>query len=388
MFDDWQRILDLPDGDPDKQDLLAEFRQDHAELDGTVDNLPSFEVISQQLRRAFRLTKIEQVNARGGKTPEIDWSQSYGWILVGGQAMDRGFTVEGLTVTYMPRGPGMGNADTVQQRGRFFGYKQRYLGFCRVYLEQDALNAFEDYVAHEEDMRRQLQEVQRSGRPLREWKRAFVLSPDLQACRRNIIDYDYVRGNYANQWFYPTIAEAPDAVLLANRATTDNFVAGINLVQDPETADRDPAQRHRVQRGLSLAQVVNDLIVPFRVTGAGDSRNLVGLMLQISRALENNGDEQCTVYQMSPEFPRSRAIDANGKINELFQGATRLAGGGYGYPGDTTFRDDDNVTVQLHRLTIRRNDEAVAANVPVIAIWVPRRLELDWVSQHQPEQDD
>lgn len=91
---------------------------------------------------------------------------------------------------------------------------------------------------------------------------------------------------------------------------------------------------------------------------------------------------------MSPDFARSRAIDANGKINELFQGATRLATGGYSYPGDAAFRDDDMVTVQLHRLNIRRNDEIVAEDVPVIAIWIPRWLELDWVSQHQPEQDD
>jgi Z1 domain len=386
MFDDWQRILDLPDGDGDKQDLLEEFRQDFADLTNTVNGLPSFDDLARQLRRAFRLTKIEQVNARGGNTPEIDWSQSYGWILVGGQAMDRGFTVEGLTVTYMPRGPGMGNADTVQQRGRFFGYKQRYLGFCRVYLEQDALDAFREYVAHEEDMRQQLQEVQRSGQPLSTWKRAFVLSPDLQACRRNVLNYDYVRGNYSDQWFYPGIAEAPDAVLDANRQTTANFLSGLNLVVDPNLADREPAQRHKVCLGLSLAQVIGDLIVPFRVTGAADSRNLVGVMLQLSKALDDNGDERCTVYQVSPEFARSRAIDANGKINELFQGATRLASGGYSYPGDSAFRDTETVTIQLHTLQLRRNDAVVVENVPVIAIWVPGRLELDWISQHQREQ--
>ena len=133
---------------------------------------------------------------------------------------------------------------------------------------------------------------------------------------------------------------------------------------------------------------MSDLIVPFRVTGAADSRNFVGLMLQISQALENNGDERCTVYQVSPEFARSRAIDDNGKINELFQGATRVAAGGYSYPGDTAFRDDDTVTVQLHRLNLRRNDQTVVEDVPVIAIWIPRRLEMVWVSQHQPEQDD
>jgi hypothetical protein len=387
MFDDWQRVLELPNGEPDKQDLLEEFRESYADLCETVDQPRPFNDLVRQLQRAFRLTKIEQVNARGGKTPEIDWSQSYGWILVGGQAMDRGFTVEGLTVTYMPRGPGIGNADTVQQRGRFFGYKQRYLGFCRVYLEQDALNAFQDYVRHEADIRSQLQNVQRSGQPLSSWKRAFLLSPDLQACRRNVLDYEYVRGNYSDQWFYPGVAEAPDEVLEANRATASIFVAGISLETDPSLALREPAQRHKVRRGLSLAQVVNDLIVPFRVTGAADSRNLVGLLLQISKALEDNGDEQCMVYQVSPEFSRSRSIDANGKINELFQGGTRLPSGGYSYPGDAAFHASDDVTIQLHRLQLLRNDAIVVEDVQVMAIWIPRRLALSWVSQHQREQD-
>ena len=77
--------------------------------------------------------------------------------------MDRGFTVEGLTVTYMPRSVGVGNADTIQQRARFFGYKQSYLGYCRVYLDEDARDAYIDYVEHEEDMRRRLAEHQESG---------------------------------------------------------------------------------------------------------------------------------------------------------------------------------------------------------------------------------
>jgi hypothetical protein len=107
--------------------------------------------------------------------------------------MDRGFTVEGLTVTYMPRSPGVGNADTIQQRARFFGYKRRYLGYCRIYLENDARTAFVQYVEHEEEIRAQLQDVSISGRSLRDWKRAFVLSPDLKPCRNNVIQYDYAR---------------------------------------------------------------------------------------------------------------------------------------------------------------------------------------------------
>ena len=140
-------------------------------------------------------------------------------------------------------------------------------------------------------------------------------------------------------------------------------------------------------RGISLAQVVSDLIVPFRVTGAANSRNLIGVMLQLSNALDDNGDERCTIYQVSPEFARFRTIDTNGKINELFQGATRLASGGYSYPGDAAFRDDDTVTIQFYKLQLRRKDAIAVENVPVVAIWIPRRLAMDWVSQHQREQD-
>lgn len=383
VLDEWQRVLDLDESDSDRHDLLAEFQEAHGDLATTVPNLQPFDELARRLPRAFRNTKMEEVNARGQQTPIIDWSQSYGWILVGGQAMDRGFTVEGLTVTYMPRGPGMGNADTVQQRGRFFGYKRRYLGFCRVYLEQDALSAFQDYVEHEEYMRHELQRIQRDGQPLRAWKRAFVLSPDLQPCRRNVIQHEYVGGNFSNQWFYPAVALAPEEVLAANRETVRAFLDGTPLAPVPNAEEREPAQRHRVARGLSLAQVLEQLVVPFRVTGAADTRVFIGVLLQLSEALREHHGELCTLHEMSPEYARQRAIDENGRINELFQGATRLAAGGYGYLGDSVYRDDDIVSVQIHRLDLKQGGAIVAERVPVIAIWVPARLAIDWVAQHQ-----
>lgn len=123
----WQKILDLPDSDPDKQDLLSEYAHAYRNLQDTEPNIPSFSELLHRLPQAIRQTQVEEVNARGGKTRTIEWKNSYSHILVGGQAMDRGFTVEGLTVTYMPRGTGNGNADTILQRARFFGYKANYI---------------------------------------------------------------------------------------------------------------------------------------------------------------------------------------------------------------------------------------------------------------------
>jgi hypothetical protein len=383
VFDEWQRILALATDDTDRLDLIEAFRSTYEDLAATVSDIPSFEELSRRLARAFRNTRIEEVNARGRQTPIIDWIQSYGWILIGGQAMDRGFTVEGLTVTYMPRGPGVGNADTVQQRGRFFGYKRRYLGYCRVYLELDAFNAFVEYIEHEEFMRRQLQQIQESGRPLDEWKRAFVLSSDLQPCRKNVLDQELARGDYGGRWFYPSTALAPDEVLDTNRSVIQDFIANVGFATEPDSVERDGAQRHRIATGLSLSQVISDLIVPFRVTGAADTRELIGVMLQLSEALRTNESEGCTIYHMRPDYLADRTIDGDGRVEQLFQGPTRLASGEYSYPGDTAFHHPDVVTVQIHHLNLKRGGEVVKRQVPIIAIRLPQRFALEWVAQHQ-----
>lgn len=390
VFDDWQRLLGLPETDPDRMDLMEDFQGVYDDLVRTVPELPPFEDIARMLMRAFRQTSIEEINARAGATPTVDWSRAYGWILVGGQAMDRGFTVEGLTVTYMPRGPGVGNADTIQQRARFFGYKRAYLGFCRIYLEQEALTAFEQYVMHEEEMRLQLQDFRTSGLPLTDWKRAFVLSPDLRPCRNNVIQYDYARGRYANQWFFPRMVNTPDEVTTENGQTLLTFESSLNFVPDSSFVSSQPAQQHLVCENVLLQNLLSELLVAYRVSDASDTQEMTGLLLQLSKALERDPDETAAVYRMRPAYQGARDVDSNGRITSirrLFQGPTRVRGDGgqtYSYPGDMAFRDDDRVSVQIHHYDLKQADQIIAHNMPVIAVWVPRRMSLDWLVQHQP----
>lgn len=385
IFEEWKRRLNLPDNDPDKLELLEELQDAHADLRQTVGAaLPTFDQLRQSLRSAFLNTRVMEVNAREGATPEVDWRGMYGWILVGGQAMDRGFTVEGLTVTYMPRGLGTGNADTVQQRARFFGYKRRYLGYCRVYLEQGSLNAFQSYVTHEEDMRSQLQQFQESGRPLNEWKRAFLLDGALRPCRNSVLEFDYIRGRFSDDWVNPRIVLATDAVYDANRQTVAAFIQALDFVDDDGSPNRTDIQRHLVCRDVPLLQVVEDLLVKMRLTGTTDSQRNTGLLLQISKALETNPDEVCTIYRMSGGRRRDRGVDEDGEVLNLYQGEAPVQPRdqrGTVYPGDRRIRDDDNVSIQIHTVNLTREGTVVAENVPVVAVWVPARLARAWVAQ-------
>ena len=387
VFDEWQRLIKLANSDPDRADFMEDFHDAHEEVARTVPDLPSFDEIMNMLPRAFRLTSIKEVNTRGNRgTPTIDWGRSYGWILVGGQAMDRGFTVEGLTVTYMPRGPGIGNADTIQQRGRFFGYKRPYLGYCRSYLEQDVFLAFEEYVEHEDEMRRQLQHIRDASSSLQEWKRAFVLSPDLKPCRRNVIQYGYARGNYADTWFVPRVVLNAVSVMNDNREITQSFLDELTFRTNEGSPHREPAQIHHVCRNIPLVDVIKKLLVPYRFTAPSDTQEITGVLLQLSHAIELNSGERCVVYRMSPEYRRRRAVDENGKIRNLFQGADPVTPAklrGTKYPGDRELHEPEDVTLQIHFIDLTQNNKLVAENVPVIAVWLPRRLELSWITQDQ-----
>ena len=387
IFDDWKRILNLPDNEPDKQELIEDLLGVYSDLAQTVGGaLPSFDELVPSLRFAFRNTRVLEVNAREGRTPPVDWRSAYGWILVGGQAMDRGFTVEGLTVTYMPRGIGVGNADTVQQRARFFGYKRAYLGYCRVYLEQGTLRAFQTYVEHEEDIRAQLEEFQESGQSLNDWKRVFVLDAGLQPCRHHVLEFDYMRGRFSNSWVTQRVVLASDAVVEANQQTVAEFVSSFHFREDDGHPDRTDVQRHHVCRNVPLRAVIEQLLVNLRITGTTDSQRNTGLLLQLSKALEDDPDEVCTIYRISPATGRGRGIDENGEVANLFQGEAPvypLERRGEVYPGDRAIRDDDHVTVQIHMLKLMRDNQEVAQNVPVLAVWVPARLARAWIAQDQ-----
>ena len=89
----------------------------------------------------------------------LDFDKGRVWrILVGGTKLSRGFTVEGLTVSYFRRKAGQ--ADTLMQAGRWFGFREGYRDLVRLYIRRDhkvdLYEAFEALLLDEEAFRDEL----------------------------------------------------------------------------------------------------------------------------------------------------------------------------------------------------------------------------------------
>ena len=113
--------------------------------------------LQRHLEEAINTTQIKLINTDNSVDDIRQFWRVRSVIVCGGDGVGRGFTFEGLTTTYLGRPVGNNpNADTVQQRARFCGYRRRILPFIKIYLSNDNRALFENYVITEDVYRRQI----------------------------------------------------------------------------------------------------------------------------------------------------------------------------------------------------------------------------------------
>lgn len=378
----WRRLLSGEDNE-DKEELLNAFQIAYNDLQMTVTNLPPFRQLTDfNLVHAIQYTPIVEVNARQGATPHINWQDSYSWILVGGQSMDRGFTVEGLTVTYMPRNIGVGNVDTIQQRARFYGYKRTYLGYCRVFLDQVTIDSYKSIIDHEEDVRAQLQPYNENNRHLNDWDRKIVLDRMLNLTRANILYDDLNRDYFGDEWFRINAPHDTEEFIHTNRDSVFNFLnpKAVQFAEDAGHAQRTDDQKHLVAT-ISIQDCLDNLLNSLRFTRESDSATYSSLRGIIKRYLRDNPNEECLVYLMSArslnDWTRRTRKLVNNEIQQLFQGRNPRVGDVI-YPGDAEIKKDNILTIQIHLLDLR---DTPYTSVPSLAIWVPEHIGRDIIKQ-------
>lgn len=371
----WLETLLEPEESPDRKELRKDFSTAYKDIAATAPDLPPFDEIWREMDFAIEETKVQIVNASNGRIESFPWSDSYGWILVGGAGLDRGFTVEGLTVTYMPRGAGTGMADTIQQRARFFGYKQGYIGLVRVFVDIDVRQAFTAYVRHEESLRGSLEKHQ--GKPMSSWRRLFFMDSSLQPTRRSVMALDVMRGR-AREWIN---ADYPhdEAIVGHNREVVDAFMRSLDnqLELMPGSESWTDIQKHRTVRGLPLEEVYESLLVPLSMADEDDVLNQILVTMQVRSILDQQPDALCDVFLMSGGAPRERAVTDMGAVQNAFQGSNASNG----YPGDRAIKNNDRVSIQIHNLKLHRSNQVVATNVRLVATHIPEALRDDIAMQ-------
>lgn len=124
----------------------------------------SWDEVRSVLKKAVSPVETRLVNMRGsGLDYESHEETGLHVIAVGGLALARGLTLEGLAISYVLRN--VGAADTLLQMGRWFGYRPGYAHLCRIHLTEEMIGHFNEISASVEELRDDLVRMEKMRRP-------------------------------------------------------------------------------------------------------------------------------------------------------------------------------------------------------------------------------
>jgi hypothetical protein len=348
----WSDLLAKPDGYDDKAYLLQDFKKllPYALEFYPTDINISFDNIAPLLADVINDKKVYLINSDKDAQTTVEWDKYCMHILVGAEMLNRGFTVEKLATTYMPRySISATNADTIQQRCRFFGYKGDYIQSCRVFLPKQAIEHYMEYVDHEEELRSILAQCD----TLAESERKLMLSPRLRPTRANVLPEDIVNSTLKGLKVY----RAFDPIAIPNNdSTVHSFLARFGDKLDEFTwGGSDVSNKHRGFK-LSVEDAL-EFLSGFQFKNPKDAIAKAAAIRYLRYLSKRKDNPLRFVYfvQMSylAELPgnelRSRPlnVDTGDLDSYLLQGHTSS------YEGDSKMVGADSITLQLHHIKFK-----------------------------------
>lgn len=379
ILNEWGTMFRTSKNDISRPAFDQKVNEAYDEITKYVDEKPSFDEVLSIMHKVVRDTKTYLV--QGNNKESIGWKDGKAHILIGADMLNRGFTIEHLSMTYMPRTPrGKSTADTIEQRCRFFGYKKRYSDIIRIYLPHKSIEEFNDYVDHEEMLRKNLQQCN-SIEDFAKSKKVMTISSRLNPTRTNILSKKLIRNKMMGWRQMRTadsnLAERNNPIVEALK----NNIANWEYCKKFDSA----ARNHRV-----ATIKAEDFIEFFKRIGFNDLPNIarkVATIQYIEYLKETGKIDHIKIYDMSCGNLRERKLQG-GLPQNLQAGESPM--GKDTYPGDRSFKSEETISLQLHHLQIKDPISVTHGRLQLynFAIYYPESLGQSYVAIDAEEDGD
>ena len=380
ILEHWNSIIESGSDDIAYGRLIKSFEQVYPEAIREYEkhgiSCPSFDVIKKHIPGVILDTKTTLVISGLDVPPVIKWTDYSSHILIGAEMLNRGFTIKNLAISYMPRySIGRSMADTIQQRCRFFGYKENYLWSCRVYLPVGSQMEYVEYVEHEEEMRKWLKD----NPNIETVERLLLISPNLNPTRKSILSVKTVSDKLKG-WRLTNAVQAIDE----NCVFVENFLAGLQSNfrkwRRYNTVDRN----HRYVK-LPIEQVI-DFLSGFRFQNFPDSARKEATLRYMKYHASHPEKPVSYAYIIQMAYAgksRVRGFDAHDlRISNLHSGRSGV--GNDVYPGDKSIKFDDSICIQIHRIKLDCDSvQWGGKELYTLAIYYPDQLAINYVNATQ-----
>lgn len=277
-------------------------------------------------------------------------------IVIGGNMLDRGITIEGLAVSYMIRMAKKGQADTLLQRARWFGYKQSYIDLCRVYMPKELKQQFANLIEIEESVWQFLYECDhnnlspKSLSPLLQLPQGMKIASESKA--------KYITTNLIS-------LTKTQSIIVHDHLRNISNLELVNCItwSDKDVIAYSASQVHR-KKTIKVDEF-RDFVNAYNFSEEDDTMNRDYLL----RLLDRLGSTEVDIWDMRYETCEKRST-VDYRIKALLQGYSE--GKSFNDPdyyiGDRNLRTD-NLSIQIHHVILKNDiDDQYKIGDSIIAL--------------------
>jgi hypothetical protein len=175
---------------------------------------------------------VRAVNQRTGAA-SLDFKQhqesGLRVMVVGGNSLSRGLTLEGLSISYFFRFTKM--YDSLLQMGRWFGYRDGYEDLCRIWLTDEVVDWYTHITSATAELRQELRKMRDQGRKPIDFGLKVRAHPDaLMVTAQNKMRASKLITrvvSIAHQSLETTHVKTNENIVKANRIVTEKFLRGL-----------------------------------------------------------------------------------------------------------------------------------------------------------------
>ncbi|WP_298309215.1 Z1 domain-containing protein [Flavobacterium sp.] len=142
------------------------------------------------------------------------------YIVIGGNKLSRGFTLEGLTINYFIRNTNF--ADTLLQMGRWFGYRPGYLDCCKLFTTADSFEKFDQCTWTIEELEEEFRMLSKAKKKPKDYATKVLTHPGALTITRPAI----LKNTIIEKWsFEDKLLQTTDLLINKNSIETswNNF---------------------------------------------------------------------------------------------------------------------------------------------------------------------
>lgn len=352
LLNRWNNYVQIhADGIPDDtytNRIERYFKGAYEDLRQTNTHLPDYEQLEPHIAQAFKDCQKKILICNGDRDDSADQKHKKNNIFVGGNKLQRGITIDGLSVTYMTRrAKQKSTVDTTEQRARWFGYRMKHLNVCRLYTTMRIENDYSSILEHEEEFWSHIGGYLKEGYEFGDIPRLLELdSSDLKFTRANVAK--------AKKLKIPR-SETQTYVILDNVVSKRNWGVSEDLYSRCTIEKKSwGTTTHHIAYNVRFHDLkelfFDQIILPEE---GGFSRSACNLIEKIMEV--NHEDPLVDVIWMRKGNDQGRTIENDGKINQLMSGSNSH------YPGDRYFDVDlkypTNLKLQIHFIKPMGMDE-------------------------------